>query len=265
MRYLWDLYPDYLNEWTSGLRSLIMQPFASYLRLWDSVSANRVDTFLANSLTTKRRIWRCYRRESTVVYPPVAVETFYWKPSEDYYLIVSELVPYKRIDTAVSAFTKTGRKLRIAGAGPDFRKLRKMAGPAVEFCGRISDVDLRELYARCRALVLPGEEDFGITAVEALASGKPVVALGRGGALETVSTHAPLAGVLYDDPSPSGLTDAISRFESIEERIRPWELQAHTSQFSEARFHRSLLLGLEQPPFHVGPELLQDVRHRIGR
>src|ERR1039457_6835264 len=164
----------------------MMTPIANYLRLWDYASAARVDRFAANSCNVQKRSWKTYRRESEVVHPPVDVDSFYWKPTEDYFLAVSELVPYKRIDSLVRWFSMTGRRLKIAGAGPEYGRLRAMAGSNVEFLGRVSDAELRELYARCRAFLLPGEEDFGMTAVEALASGKPVVALGRGGALETV-------------------------------------------------------------------------------
>src|SRR4029077_7057608 len=138
------------------------------------------------------------RREARVIYPPVDVESFYWKEPEDYYLIVSELVAYKRIDAAGGAFSKGGRRLRIVGQGPEYQELRRMARGNVEFCGRVTDVELRELYARSRAVVLPGEEDFGMTPVEALASGKPVIALGRGGALESVPLTDPVGGLMYD-------------------------------------------------------------------
>ncbi|HEY7387131.1 MAG TPA: glycosyltransferase, partial [Bryobacteraceae bacterium] len=176
MRYLWDLYPEYRNDYLSSRAArALMTPLSNYLRLWDFASAARVDHFIANSENVRRRIWRAYRRESEVIHPPVEVDTFYWKPPRDYFLIVSELVPYKRIDTAVRVFARTGRKLIVAGAGPEYRKLKTLAGGAVEFAGRVPDGELRDLYASCRALILPGEEDFGMTAVEALASGKPVV------------------------------------------------------------------------------------------
>ncbi len=124
MRYLWDLYPAYLNEWTrSRWKRAMMAPVANYLRLWDYATAARVDEFVANSQNVRRRIRRCYRRESEVIHPPVAVETFFWKPPEDYYLIVSELVPYKRVDLAVRLFSKTGRRLCVVGAGPEYRNL----------------------------------------------------------------------------------------------------------------------------------------------
>jgi glycosyltransferase involved in cell wall biosynthesis len=181
-----------------ALEARLMTPLANYLRLWDYASAARVDQFAANSRNVQQRIWKTYRRESEVVYPPVDVDSFYWKPAEDYFLAVSELVPYKRVDSLVRWFSMTGRRLKIAGAGPEYGRLRAMAAANVEFLGRVTDAELRELYARCRAFLLPGEEDFGLTAVEALASGKPVVALGRGGALETVPGFG---GVFYDEPA----------------------------------------------------------------
>ena len=156
---------------------------------------------------------------------------------EDYYLIVSELVAYKRIDTAVRLFSRTGRRLSIAGDGPEYRRLREMAGANVEFLGRVSDADLRELYARCRAFLLPGEEDFGMTPVEALASGKPVIALGRGGALETVPEFG---GVFYDEPAEDHLSEAIARFEAMEPSILPAELQSHARRFSEEEFFEKM-------------------------
>jgi glycosyltransferase involved in cell wall biosynthesis len=241
MRYLWDLYPAYRNEWVqSRLTRAIMAPFANYLRLWDYATAARVDDFVANSANVQRRIWKTYRRESVVVHPPVAVEQFYWKPAEDYYLIVSELVAYKRLDTAVRAFANTGRKLRIVGDGPEFRSLRRMATGNVEFCGRASDPDLRELYARCRAFLMPGEEDFGITAVEALASGKPVIALGRGGAVETVPPAEPMGGLLYDDATEEGLGKAIDLWERRKGQLKPQALQAYAAKFSGAEFRRKM-------------------------
>jgi len=234
MRYLWDLYPAYLHEWThSPWKRAMMAPVASYLRLWDYASAARVDEFIANSLNVSRRIWRCYRRQSQVIHPPVAVETFYWRAPEDYYLIVSELVPYKRVDTAVRLFSRTGRKLRVVGDGPELANVKSMARANVEFCGRVSAEELRELYARCRAFILPGEEDFGITPVEALASGKAVIALGRGGVLESAP---PEGGIFYEEPDERQLEDAIGRFEKVEARIVSADLQASVARFSEAEF-----------------------------
>jgi glycosyltransferase involved in cell wall biosynthesis len=237
MRYLWDLYPAYRNEWVhSRVKRAIMTPLANYLRLWDYASAARVDQFVANSANVQRRIWKTYRRESVVVPPPVEVEKFYWKPAEDFYLIVSELVAYKRLNTAIRAFARNGRKLRVVGDGPEFRSLRRQATDNVEFCGRLSDEQVRELYARCRAFLMPGEEDFGITAVEALASGKPVIALGRGGALETVPITEPLGGLLYSDMTEDALCEALEQWDRREHQLVPQALQAYAAKFSPVEF-----------------------------
>ncbi len=237
MRYLWDLYPAYRNEWThSRWKRALMAPLSNYLRLWDYASAARVDEFVANSENVRRRIWRTYRRDSLVVRPPVRVETFFWKPAEDYYLIVSELVPYKRVDAAVRAFNHNGRRLRVVGDGPEYKILRRAARSNVEFCGHVPDQELRELYARCRAFLMPGEEDFGITAVEALASGKPVIALARGGALEIVPEFG---GLLYDEPE--GLLTAIERWDRFATELHPRALQAYAAQFSETEFARQMM------------------------
>jgi glycosyltransferase involved in cell wall biosynthesis len=241
MRYLWDLYPAYRNEWTrSRFERALMTPFANYLRLWDYASAARVDEFVANSENVRRRISKTYRRESVVVNPPVAVETFYNRPSEDYYLIVSELVAYKRLDSAIRVFARNGRKLRMVGDGPEFRSLKRLAAGNIEFCGRVPDEDLRGLYARSRAFLMPGEEDFGITAVEALASGKPVIALGRGGVLESVPLEDPLGGIFYPEATDDALGEAIQRWDARESEIQPDALQAYAARFSEAEFAKKM-------------------------
>jgi glycosyltransferase involved in cell wall biosynthesis len=241
MRYLWDLYPAYLHEFTSSsFKQALMAPLAAYLRLWDFASSARVDSFVANSYNVQRRIWRTYRRESDVVHPPVAVDKFSWKPERDYLLIVSELVAYKRLEYAVRLCAQRGIRLKIAGDGPEFRKLNRVAGSSVEFCGRVTDTELGDLYSHCRALLVPGEEDFGMTMVEALASGKPVVALGRGGAREIVE---PGCGLLYDEPTETSLHAALRRLERHE--FRAPDLQAAAQKFSEAEFHRRMQPLLE--------------------
>jgi glycosyltransferase involved in cell wall biosynthesis len=252
MRYLWELYPDYLNDWThSRLKRLLMRPVARNLRLWDFASAARVDRFIANSENVRRRIWKTYRRDSTVVHPPVAVETFCYRPPEDFFLMVSELVTYKRLDYAIRHFSRTGRKLRVAGDGPEYRNLKRHNGASVEFCGRVSAADLRELYARSRALVVPGEEDFGITMVESLASGKPVLALGRGGACEIVrevAAHgAAPHGILYATPSDEDLEEALAHFEMVEHAFLPKQLQRWAANFSEAHFQANVERILAAP------------------
>jgi len=245
MRYLWDLYPAYRNEYTrSRLKRALMTPLSNYLRLWDYASAARVDEFVANSENVRKRIWKTYRREAEVIHPPVDVESFHRAKSEDYFFTVSELVPYKRIDLLVRHFSRTGQRLRIAGAGPELRGLRGAAAPNIEFLGRVSDTELRDLYSHCRAFLMPGEEDFGMTPVEALASGKPVIAYGRGGALETVPDFG---GVLFADQTEESLAAALKQFERMEPAIRPGELQAWAARFSEGEFSRKMATLLHSP------------------
>lgn len=237
MRYLWHMYPDYRNEWAPPWQRLAMVPISNYLRIWDFASASRVDEFAANSENIRLRIWKCYRRESRVIYPPVAVDQFRWQQPEGYFLAVGELVPYKRFDYAVRCFSRTGARLRLVGDGPEYRQLKRMASGNIEFCGRVSDSDLQSLYASCRALILPGEEDFGITAVEAVASGKPVIALGRGGALESVP---PEGAFFYGQPLEGDLEGAVRRFEAAEASIQVDRLQAFATRFSEGEFARAM-------------------------
>jgi len=236
MRYLWELYPAYLNDWTtSRAKRWLMRPLSRNLRMWDYSTAARVDDFIANSENVQRRILKTYRRESKVVHPPVAIESFHWCPPEDYFLMVSEFVSYKQLDYAIRLFAKTGRKLKVVGVGPEFASLRAQAGKSVEFCGKVSDQELSKLYAHARALIVPGEEDFGITMVEALASGKPVVALGRGGALEIVP---PGGGVLYQTPSEESLAAALEQLDRL--TISPDDLRQYVQRFSEDEFQAKM-------------------------
>lgn len=249
MRYLWDLYPAYLHDWTrSRLKRSLMAPVANYLRLWDYASSARVDEFIANSQNVQQRIWKAYRRTSQVIYPPVDVETFYSRPAEDYYLIVSELVSYKRIADAVLCFSNTGRPLKIVGDGPEYASLKACAASTIEFCGRVSNSELRGLYASCRAVVMPGEEDFGIVAIEALASGKPLIGLRRGGVVESVPEYNPRAGFLYREPGEDSLSQAVAAFERHEQSVSAPAIRSLASRFSERRFEhemRSAIFGSE--------------------
>jgi len=244
MRYLWEQYPDYSREWVSRWKRPWIAPVAHWLRLWDYATAARVDEFLANSDNVRNRIRRAWGREARVIHPPVAVETFYSRPAEDYFLIVGELVRYKRVDLAVRLFSRTGRKLRIAGEGPEYRRLRRLASANVEFCGHVSDDQLRELYARCRALVMPGEEDFGLTAVEAMASGKAVIALGRGGVPEIVPEGG---GFFFQQPLEEDLAGAVASFERREPALSSGVLISAAARFSESEFHRKMREALRLP------------------
>src|SRR4051794_17554912 len=248
MRYLWDLYPDYLHEWThSRTKRALIALISNYLRLWDYAAAARVDDFVANSKNVQNRLWRAYRRQSEVVHPPVAIDNFYYRPALDYFLLISELVAYKRVIDAVNCFSRSGRPLRIVGDGPEYSELKKAAKPNIEFCGRISDSELREQYAHCRAVVQPGEEDFGIVSVEALASGKPIIGLGRGGILE-IAPEGEGCSFLYSTPGPEPMERAAKQFEIREAQIRPTKLQLLASQYSEDRFREKILALLSCAP-----------------
>jgi len=244
MRYLWELYPAYRKDYPgNGLKNALFAPIASYLRAWDYSTAARVDGFIANSKNVKRRIRKTWRRRSSVVYPPVATGTFHCGSSNDYSLMVSEMVPYKRLDYAVRAFAQSGRKLKIAGDGPEYRNLRRLAAPNVEFCGRVPDRELRDLYAHCSDFLVPGEEDFGMTTVEALASGKPAVALARGGSLEIVGNGC---GMLYAEPNEFSLNEALRSLDSFRHLVDPVRLASHADKFSEAAFEARFLVTLER-------------------
>lgn len=249
MRYLWDLYPDYAHEWVRGrMRRTLLAAFSHYLRMWDFAAAARVDQFIANSRNVQQRIQRTYRRDSTVIHPPVALDSFLWCQPEDYFLIVAELVAYKRLDLAVAACTRMGRKLRIVGDGPEYKSLRRIAGPTIEFCGRVDDAQLRDLYSRSRAFLQPGEEDFGIASVESLASGKPLIAFARGGVLEIA--QQPLSGFFFSQPSIEALSEAIANFEQREEHIDPRQLFTDASRFSEQTFMDKMTLAVQTETHH---------------
>lgn len=247
MRYLWELYPAYLVEFSQSLVSrALFAPMASYLRTWDYATAARVDRFIANSRNVRRRIWKTYRRKSRVVYPPVSIESFYHSAPEDYFLMVSEMVAYKRLRYAVRSFARQGRKLKIVGDGPEYKELKRVAAPNIEFCGRVPDDQLRELYAHSSALIMPGEEDFGMVMAESLASGKPVIALGRGGAQEIVTEGC---GLLYQEPTETCLEEALRSFDRASDLMTPSQLQARAMVFSEAEFDRGFraVLNRESP------------------
>jgi len=173
-----------------------------------------------------------------VVYPPVAVDSFYYRPPSDYFLCVSELIPYKRVIDAVRVFAKSGRKFKIVGEGPEYKRLKHEAAGNIEFCGRVTDEELRELYARCTAFVMPAEEDFGIAAVDFKVPSKPVVGFARGGALETVPRTSPVGGILYRQPGEAGLTEAVDAIDRILPAIDERALRAYTLRFSDEEFLR---------------------------
>ena len=235
-RYIWDLYHDYTRDlpfrWA-------VAPVAHWLRIWDRLASDRVDHFVAISHEVARRVKRHYRRDAEVIYPPVDVERF--TPSgrapEEFYLVVSRLVGYKRIDLAIEAANRLGRRLLVVGEGPARRKLEALAGPTVEFLGHRSDEEVAELLASCRAFLFPGWEDFGIAPVEAQAAGRPVVAFGRGGATETVVDGT--TGVFFEEQTVDSLVDAMRRLESRD--FDPTACRRNAERFGGEEFRYRLL------------------------
>jgi len=237
MRYAWSMQEDYFGR--NPLKRAALDLVLSRLRAWDKKASAGVDQFVAISHYVKERIQTFYGREASVVYPPVATE--YFTPDgrgdhDGFDLVVSALVPYKRVDLAVQAYSRTGFPLKVAGVGTDMDALRKIAAPTVEFLGRIPDEDIRDLYRRCRFLVFPGKEDFGIVPLEAQACGKPVLAFGEGGLLETVKDG--ITGVFFSEQTPDALAEAADRAEGI--RWNSAAIRAHAEGFSESRFLEGL-------------------------
>ena len=229
MRYIWDQYPNYFGPGRAPFAVRAgMKLVLGYLRRWDVETAGNVGHFIANSRNVQERIRRIYNRDAAVIYPPVDLRRFpLSREDEGFYLIVSALVPYKRIDVAVEAFTNLGRRLVVVGAGPEEKRLRSLSGGNVEFKGWAPDAELAGYFARCRALVFPSEEDFGIAPVEAMSCGKPVIAFAAGGALETVTGTT---GVFFDGQNSRSLMEAVERFERM--NFDAVSIRNHASGFS---------------------------------
>ncbi len=232
MRYIWDQYENYFGRNRAGyLVRTAMKLVRKHLQNWDIKSSNRVDYFIANSRNVQSRIKNIYNRQSHVIYPPVETKKF--KVSEkagDYFLVVSALVPYKRIDIAIEAFNELNEKLVIVGIGSEMEKLKKLAGKNIEFHGWVDENQLSEYYENCKALIFPGEEDFGIVPLEAMASGKPVIAFAKGGALETVVEG--ITGTFFHEQSKNSLIEAIKKFKTL--HFEPLKIREHTLSFDRA-------------------------------
>jgi len=243
MRYVWNMFHDY-RERSGWLRRLVMPPLCHYLRIWDAAVALRVDRFIANSATVAARIEKYYRRDARVIHPPVQVDLFESVPAgevEDYYLMAGELVPYKRPELAVEAFNALGLRLIVIGGGDMLAEIRKLGGPTVTVMGQQPFAVLRHHYARCRALIFPGEEDFGIVPVEVMASGRPVIAYGRGGATETVMPG--VSGLFFKEQTAAAIEKAVHEFERM--RFDPAAIRAHANKFSAGRFVTELTAAVE--------------------
>lgn len=256
MRYVWDLWPQYFppKGWVSRY---VLPVLLNRLRTWDTVSTYRVDYLIANSHFVAQRIAKYYRREATVIHPPVDTAWFTPAPEDgpepsDFYLMVTALVPNKRVELAIEAFNELRRPLKIIGSGPLEARLKRLAGPTIEMLGWCSDEVLRQAYAACKAVVFPSQEDFGIVPLEANAAGRPVIALAQGGSLETVipvnlNLHSDVAveqalptGVLFVEPSAPALAEAVRCFEAHEAVFDPAALRQHALQFDRQQFKQRM-------------------------
>lgn len=245
MRYAWEFYHEYLErEQVGRLKRLLIAPIMTKLRLWDFASAQRVDHFVANSRAVADRIRKHYRREATVIYPPVDTERFAIGPKEDFFLIVSRLVGYKRVDLAIEACNRLELPLVIIGDGSQRAALKQLAGSTITFLGRQPDEVVADHLSRCRALLFPGEEDFGIVPVEAEAAGRPVIAYGRGGALDTVIDGE--TGVLFAEQSQQGLVAAIQKFVELEPKLSPDKIRSHALAFARSAFQAKMAQLIEE-------------------
>lgn len=251
MRYVWDMQFEYFKKSGNPLQNLLISTLANYLRIWDVTSSQRVDAFIANSRYVQQRIKKYYRRESTVIYPPVNCDFF--QPSggsqkSDYFLMVTALVPYKRVDLAIEAFNRLGKPLLIVGDGQGMKDLKKRAKSNIKFLGWQSDEKVRDYYQGCRALIFPGKEDFGITPMEAQACGRPVIAYGEGGVLETVRPFPQESptGVFFDEPTADSLIQAVDLFEKNRDRFDPQVIRKKALPFDQKVFREKIRSFVEE-------------------
>jgi glycosyltransferase involved in cell wall biosynthesis len=246
MRYLWNMYFDYLeNEKPGFFKRSFIRTYFNYLRLWDMAGSSRVDYFACNSNNVRKRILKYYKRDSKVIYPPVDVNDFKFNSKkQDYYLVVSQLVSYKRIDLAVRAFNKLGKELIIIGEGSEFKRLKKIAARNIKFLGWQDGEALREYYTNAKAFIFPGEEDFGITAVEAQASGTPVIGYGKGGLLETVINKE--TGLFFYKQETSDLIEAVENFELNRSKFDSYKIRENSLKFSRENFESALKKFIEE-------------------
>ncbi|WP_395094992.1 glycosyltransferase [Armatimonas sp.] len=243
-RFAWRYY-EYVEEGQFGRLARILLPIIiHHLRQWDQLAAQRIDYFFSNSYNIARRVLKFYRRDSDILYPPIDVMRFtvVENPSSDYLLVVSRLLPYKRVDLAIEACNQLKIRLKVVGSGPDLQRLKSLAGPTVEVLGRVPDGEVEGLFANCRAFLFPGEEDFGIAPLEAMAAGRPIIAYRAGGAMETVLEGD--TGLFFNEPTTASLVEAIGRLDHS--TFAPERLRAHAETFSLEAFQKRLqvLVGL---------------------
>ncbi len=244
MRYAWNQYFAYFSGKRLNLFSkILIPPIIHWLRVWDESSSRRVDHFIANSRTVAERIHKYYGRASEVINPPVDIDFFQTgKHSGDYYLIVSALVPYKRVGLAVEAFNRTGDRLLIVGTGPDYKKLKKGAKKNIEFLGQVTSEELLQIYQEAKALIMPGEEDFGINSLESQACGVPVIAYGRGGATETVIPGT--SGLFFKRLTVDSLVSVLDKFNKL--AFNKAEIRKNTVKYSREKFKKRISSFIEE-------------------
>lgn len=246
-RFLWDYHNYVQHERVNPLAGALLSPILRNLRLWDRAAADRVEHFVAISESVRQRIHKFYRRDAVVIHPPVDVQRFrVHRDHEEYFLVVSRLIPYKRIDLAVEAFNQLGLPLKIVGDGRDRRRLQAMAGPSIEFLGRLPDHQVEQLLSDCRALVFPGEEDFGIAPLEAQAAGRPVIAYAAGGALETVVEG--VTGLLFQEQTAESLAEVVAAFDAA--AFDSAAIRRHAERFDRESFKTKLSAFVDE---QVGP------------
>ena len=242
-RYVWRYHQYAEQENLNWLVRQLLPPFLNQLRVWDRVAADRVDHFIAISQEIRRRIAKIYRRESTIIYPPVETSRFQATDNvEDYYLMVGRLVPYRRIDLLIEAFNKLGKPLLIAGRGRDRNRLEAMANSNITFLGFVPDDELPDLFARCRAFVFPGEEDFGIAPIQAMSAGRPVIAYAGGGSLDTVIPGE--TGILFAEQTTQAIIEAVESFDPM--KVDPEKIRQHAKQFDVSVFKRKMMTLIEE-------------------
>lgn len=240
MRYAWDWANEYIEENNiSGLKRVFYSYLIKYLRQWDKISADRPDKYLANSSNVQKRIKKYYGLSSEVVFPPVDISRFQVKKDhQDYFLVVSNLTPYKKVDLAVRLFNKIGKRLVIIGGGPQKEYLKSIAAPNIDFLGVKSDEVVKEYVENSRAFIFPGEEDFGITPLEAMAAGKPVLAYAKGGTLETVKSGK--TGEFFYEQNIESMEDGLARLLYNEQYYDPMEIRKHAEGFSIEIFKKNI-------------------------
>ncbi len=247
IRYAWDLYHQYLKEsgLDKGLKGKLAKYFLHKIRMWDMSTVNRVDYYIANSHYIARRIKKVYGKESTVIYPPVDVEKFeLCEQKEEFYMTASRMVPYKKIDMIVEAFSKTDKKLVVIGTGPDMEKIKAKAGKNIELLGYQSDEVMINMMQKAKAFIFAAEEDFGITPVEAQACGTPVICLGKGGTKETVIDI--VSGVHFMEQSVESLLEAVEKFENNIDSFEPKKIRENALRFSKERFEKEIKEFVEE-------------------